>query len=304
MRTFYQNFALCIRNSLRIKPFVWITIRCITLVLISCSLVTQTFGEDIDWRLIKKVSLNDPPIDISTSLDGSHIFILTANAVLIYSRTVDKIVNRIPVNKAFDKISFSKGRNEFILTSTTSKSLNIIKIYPIYQINIDGLPFLGPSNAPVTVVVFDDYRCSACAVLEQIMKDVLEMYPEEAKLVIKHYPNSDHDFSVKAAVAARAAHAQGKFWEFHRALFEKQTSINDNTIQSLATQLALDMTKFNQDLHSQDIKAMVDRDISDGRKLGIKATPMVFINGKYLESKSLQGINDMIEAELNKKRSG
>lgn len=304
MRTFYESLALCVRNRWRMKPFVRITIGCITLVFISCSLVTQTFGGAIDWRLIKDVSLDDPPIDIATTQDGSHIFILTANAILVYARKDDKIINRIPVDKVYDKISFSKARNEFVLTSAASKSLNIIKIYPIVQINTEGLPFLGPLNAPVSVVVFDDYQCTACTVLDQILKDVVEMYREEVKLVIKHFPNSDHPFSIKAAVAARAAHAQGKFWEFHRALFEKQASLNDNTIQSIATQLALDMTKFNRDLKSQNITAMVNRDLWDGRQLDIKVTPTVFINGKYLERRGLEDISDMIEAELKKQPSG
>ena len=284
--------------------FVRIALQCITVVLISYSLMSSAFAKDIDWRLIKDVSLNDSPIDIATTQDGSYIFILVPKAILVYSRTNDKIINRISLDKRYDKISFSKARNEFVLISASSKSLNIIKIYPIAQLNIDGLPFLGPQNAPVTIVVFDDYQCSACTRLEQVLEDVLEMYPDEVKLVIKHYPNPDHPFSEKCAAAARAAHAQGKFWEFHRALFEKQDSISDNAIQSIATQLALDMTKFNQDLNSQKIKAMVNRDLWDGKQLKIKVTPTVFVNGKHLERRDFGGISDMIEAELNKQGSG
>jgi len=268
------------------------------LILISWSLVSQTVGEDIDWRLMKDISLNESPIDVVASFDGSYIFILTAKAVLVYARSVDKIVKRIPLNNAFDKLSYSGAKNELILTSTNSRALRIIKIYPLFQINTGGLPSVGPPNAPVTVVVFDDYLCSACALLENILNDVLQIYPEEVKLVIKPFLSSNHRFAVNAAVAAGAAHGQGKFWEFHRALFEKQASLNDDTIQTIARQLALDMTKFNQDLHSQDIKAMVDRDLREGRQLGISATPTVFINGKYLERISLGDISDMIEAEL------
>ncbi len=199
---------------------------------------------------------------------------------------------------AFDKLSYSGAKNELILTGTTSKALRIIKIYPLFQIKTSGLPFIGPPNAPVTVVVFDDYQCSACALLENILKDVLQIFPEEVKLVVKPFPISNHRFAVKAAVAALAAHGQGKFWEFHRTLFEKQTSLDDDTIQSIARKLALDMTNFNQDLRSQDIKAMVDRNLREGRQLGINVTPTVFINGKYLERLSLGDITDMIKAEL------
>lgn len=236
------------------------------------------------------ISLNDPQNDVVTSFDGSYIFILTAKAGLVYARSVDKIVNRIPVNHAFDKLSYSGAKNELILTGTNSKALRIIKIYPPYQITTGGLSFVGPSIAPLTVVVFNDYLCSACAMLENILNDVLQIYIEEVKLMIKPFPSSNHLFAMKAAVAARAAHGQGKFWEFHRALFEKQTSLNDDSIQSIAGQLALDMTEFNQDLRSQHLKAMVDRDLREGRQLCINVTPTVFINDKYLARISLADI--------------
>ena len=298
MRNLNERFEFSCRKGRKIKPILRVALRCITLCLISWSLVTQSFGADIEWRLLKDISLNDRPIDVVTSLDGSYIFILTSDAVLVYASSADRIVNRIPIDKAFDKLSYSGAKSELILTSTTSKALRIIKIYPIYQINTDGLPFLGPPKAPVTIVVFDDYQCSACAVLEQILKDVLQIYPEEVKLVVKHFPNANHSISTEAAIAARAAHAQGKFWEFHRALFENQSLLDKATIEAIARQLDLDMNKFNQDLRSQDIKAMVDRDLGEGRQLGINVTPTVFINGKYLERISLGDINEMIEAEL------
>ena len=152
----------------------------------------------------------------------------------------------------------------------------------------------------MTIAVFDDYQCSACALLEQILKDVRQIYPEEVKLVIKHYPNADHRISTEAAIAARAADTQGKFWEFHRALFKNQELLDKATIAAIARQLALDMTKFNQDLKSQTIKAIVDRDLREGRQLGINVTPTVFINGKHLERISLGDINEMIAAELKR----
>jgi protein-disulfide isomerase len=304
MRTFYrENFVLWVVHSWSGKSIVQTATRFLIIIFMSLSLVTSGFSADIDWRTIKDVRLDDPPIDVVTSFDGSYIYILIANAVLVYSRSVDKIVNRIPVAKAFDKLSYTGPQNELVLTSTTSKTLKIIKIYPIYQINTQGSPIFGPLNAPVTVVVFDDYLCSSCAIFEKDLKDVLKMYPEEVKLVIKHYPGATHSFSKKAASAARAAHVQGKFWEFHHSLFEKQTSLDDNTIKIIARQLGLDMNKFNQDLHSKDIMSLVDRDLMEGRRLGINVTPTVFINGKYLERLSLGDITDMIEAELNKRPS-
>jgi hypothetical protein len=161
---------------------------------------------DIDWRFMKDIRLNDPPIEVVASFDGSYILIPTTKAVLVYAPSVDKIVNRIPVNNAFDKSSYSGTKNELILIGANSKALKIIKIYPLYEINTDGLPSVGPPNAPVTIVVFDDHLCSACAMLENILKDVLQIYPEEVKLMIKPFPSSNHDVAMKAAIAALVAH--------------------------------------------------------------------------------------------------
>ena len=105
MKSFHKDFDLGVRMSCKRKSVWQITIRSILLILTSWSLVSQTFSQDIDWRLTKDISLNDPPNDVVTSFDGSYIFILTAKAGLVYARSVDKIVNRIPVNNAFDKLS-------------------------------------------------------------------------------------------------------------------------------------------------------------------------------------------------------
>ncbi len=76
MRIFYESFALCVRNSWRMKSVGRFAIGCITLVLISWSLIHNALSANIDWRLMKDVSLNNPPIDVVASFDGSYIFIL------------------------------------------------------------------------------------------------------------------------------------------------------------------------------------------------------------------------------------
>ncbi len=91
MRVLFESFTIFVRDNWQMKTFVWIAIRFITLFMISLLLSTQTFGSDIDWRKIKEVSLNDAPIDIAISPDGSYIFILTANAIVVYARKDDKI---------------------------------------------------------------------------------------------------------------------------------------------------------------------------------------------------------------------
>jgi protein-disulfide isomerase len=130
---------------------------------------------------------------------------------------------------------------------------------------------------------------------------VLDKYPNNVKLVIKNFPLPSHKFAYKAATGALAANIQGKFWEFHSKLFKNYNAINDTKIQDIAKELGLNMEKFNKDMQSQAIKSLISRDLDNGRQVGVRGTPTIFINGKTLRNRSIPGIYQVIEAELKKK---
>jgi protein-disulfide isomerase len=131
---------------------------------------------------------------------------------------------------------------------------------------------------------------------------VLDKYPQKVKLVFKNFPLSMHPFAYKAAVAALAAHAQGKFWEFHHTLFENYKVLNDAKIQAIAEELKLDMGRFDKAMQDPSIQKLIARDIKEGQQAGIAGIPSIFVNGKLPPEKSLHSIEDMIEAELKKKK--
>jgi len=130
---------------------------------------------------------------------------------------------------------------------------------------------------------------------------VLNKYPNEVKLVIKHFPLRNHKFARKAATAALAANEQGKFWEFHHKLFGNYKVLNDSKIQDIAKELGLDMEKFNKDMNSPVIAKLINRDLRNGRQVGVRGTPTIFVNGKISKKRGLSGFSDMIEAELKRK---
>jgi len=132
---------------------------------------------------------------------------------------------------------------------------------------------------------------------------VLDKYPRKLKLVFKNFPLPHHKFGIKAATAALAAHAQGKFWEFHDKLFENYRALNDAKIQEIARELDLDMERFNRDMRDSSIQKLVARDIEDGQQIGIEGVPTIFVNGKLPKHGRLQGIENLIEAELKKEKS-
>jgi len=131
---------------------------------------------------------------------------------------------------------------------------------------------------------------------------VLEKYPKEVKLVVKQFPLPNHAFARKAAVAALAAGKQGKFWEVHEKLFANQRELNDTKVEGIARDLGLNMELFTQDLKDPAIGSLIDRDLNNGRQANVRGIPTIFVNGKLLNQRSIQGFQEAIEAELKKKK--
>ena len=130
---------------------------------------------------------------------------------------------------------------------------------------------------------------------------MLEKYPTQVKIVEKNFPLQMHKFARQAATAALAAHKQGKFWEYHKKLFESISSLNDAKVQEIATQLGLDMDKFNRDLKDQAIQNIITRDLQEGTAAGVRGTPTIFVNGKPLAARNIEGFQQAIDEELKKK---
>jgi len=131
---------------------------------------------------------------------------------------------------------------------------------------------------------------------------VLEKYPNDVKLVIKHYPIPQHDYARKAATAALAAGKQGKFWELHEKLFASQNDLSDAKVEVIAGEIGLNMEQFNKDRKDPAIWSLIDRDINNGSQANVQGTPTIFVGGKLLTQRSLQGFQQAIERELKKNK--
>jgi protein-disulfide isomerase len=126
---------------------------------------------------------------------------------------------------------------------------------------------------------------------------VLENNAETIKIVFKNMPLRFHEFAGPSAKAAMAAFKQGKFWEFHDELF-KSKKLSNEVINNIAVDLGLDIDQFKKDMNSAEIRQMIEKDLMDAQKAGVTGTPTVFINGKKLKNRSLQGFQSMIDEEL------
>ena len=113
---------------------------------------------DMEWRILKDLNLQATPLDVTPSADGQWLFILTPGEILVYSFQEGKITDRISVDKGFDRIASLPRANALTLTSSTKKELRIILLEVVHKIDVTGLTFKGPQNAPVTIAVFTDYQ--------------------------------------------------------------------------------------------------------------------------------------------------
>lgn len=129
---------------------------------------------------------------------------------------------------------------------------------------------------------------------------MLEKYPDKVKLVFKHFPLRNHKYARKAAAAALAADRQGKFWEYQDQLFKNFSKLSDQKMQEVAHQISLDEGQFQKNMNDPKILAKISKDIQDGNKAGVRGTPTVFVNGRLLRQRSLEGFNSVIEKELQK----
>ncbi|MFA6132273.1 MAG: DsbA family protein [Patescibacteria group bacterium] len=161
-------------------------------------------------------------------------------------------------------------------------------------------PKKGAAEPKVTVVLFSDFQCQPCKDMADNLDVLLRTVPE-VQVVWKDMPNeSAHELSVPAAIAARCADDQGKFWEYHDMLFDRQVLLDESMLVTIASEVGLDTTKFQTCLDNQDPLPLVRKDYEEAVALAVTATPTIFI-GKDRTTGLLSA--DEIIAAVNKQLS-
>jgi protein-disulfide isomerase len=138
----------------------------------------------------------------------------------------------------------------------------------------------GPEDAPYTLVEYGDYECPDCGRLYVILRDLQREIPSRLRVVFRHYPLSGiHPHAQQAAEAAEAAAVQGKFWEMHTLLFERQEALQTKDLIFYAGELGLDVERFRNELKHQTYRDRVRADFIAGVQNGVYGTPGLFLNG-------------------------
>jgi protein-disulfide isomerase len=144
---------------------------------------------------------------------------------------------------------------------------------------------LGSLEATVTLVEYGEFECPHCGRAHFELKALRPLLPElDARFVFRHFARDEvHPFSVRAAVAAEAAGAQGAFWEMHDHLFENQHSLEHEDLERHAAAVGLDLDRFLRDVGDPRHLELVTAQREGAIESGITSTPTFFLNGELYE---------------------
>jgi len=140
---------------------------------------------------------------------------------------------------------------------------------------------IGPSDASITVVNYGDYQCPDCHKRHRMVQKMIDELVGTVRFAYRHFPLTNvHPRALRAAEAAEAAAAQGKFWEMHRSLYLSADKLEDRHLRHYAQAIGLDIQKFDQEMANPTYADRVLKDYYDSINNGITGAPTTFINGE------------------------
>ena len=154
-------------------------------------------------------------------------------------------------------------------------------------------PVKGAVAHDVVLLIFSDFQCPYCAQVHQTLQQFMGKHGEIVTLVYKHLPLAEiHPQALPAAFSAWAAGQQGKFWEFHDALFARPKELGEPLYQKTARTLGLNLEQFERDRNSDRARIAIGQDIQMARVLAVEGTPFLVLNGEVLP-----GAVELVELE-------
>ncbi|HEY9672709.1 MAG TPA: thioredoxin domain-containing protein [Waterburya sp.] len=148
---------------------------------------------------------------------------------------------------------------------------------------IGDSPATGASDQKIVLLEFSDFQCPYCAKAHTTLKQFMATHQNQVTLVYKFLPLTQiHPEAMSSAKAAWAANKQGKFWQFHDALFENQNKLGEPLYIATAKALNLDLKRFDQDRNSEAATAAIQKDMDMAEQIGVTGTPFLVMNGEFI----------------------
>jgi protein-disulfide isomerase len=164
-------------------------------------------------------------------------------------------------------------------------------------------PYIGPKDAPITIIEFSDYDCGVCkAAVPWVMAQVDDRR-SDIKLIVKESAVRGED-SRRAAIAAMAAHSQGKYREMHVALMNAPANAyTPANLEIIAQSVGLDIARWKKDMTDANLIRRVDRSVEEFDMAALQGTPSFLINGKFVGGFGQEELESLIEATRQQIRS-
>ncbi len=211
------------------------------------------------------------------SEDTMKIYYIALNTEQPYSDLRPKILDHIR------QLEQRKMVADYVKQLRAQNNIQIMLEPPREDVVVGATPVRGPAGAPVTVVEFADYQCPYCRGTEANVDKLRAQFKDQVRYSYRDFPLPNHQFAEKAAEASRCAADQGKYWEYHDALFTGDGSALDaKGLKDFASKEKLDTAKFDECLASNKHQAEVQQDLAQGQSLGVSGTPSFFINGYFV----------------------
>ena len=158
----------------------------------------------------------------------------------------------------------------------------------------------GPADAPLTFVEYGDYQCPYCGAAYPVVKRLQKSLGKKLRFVFRNFPLTQaHPYALIAAEAAEATALQGKFWEMHDLLFERQTLLKPEILPLWAKTIGLNVEQFENDINQDLVQKRIKEDRQSGIRSGVNGTPTFFINGtRYDGSPDYGSLLAALESEL------
>ncbi len=264
---------------------------------------------------IQEISTNNIPNKKSVSTGMMVALIAVVAIAAFFAGTYFSNLDSDAITKSDLEDALSKLESKITAQQASSQQAPSQPSQPV-KISLDDDPLRGDPNAPITIVEFSDFQCPFCARFHvQTLPLLLEEYIDTGKvnLVYRDFPiQSIHPNALPAAVAAECANEQGKYWEYHDTLFEKQNSWNRldsdtaiSTFSQYATDVGLEQQQFDSCLGSGKYLEEVQGDLRDGRDYDITGTPGFFIGNdkigfvKINGAQPFESFQRIIDAQLD-----
>lgn len=189
---------------------------------------------------------------------------------------------------------------------------------PIYEVPVSDTDYVryGPapedstprgcsgSHCPITIIEYSEFQCPFCERVQPAMKQLLTQYKGKVRHIVRDFPLSFHDRARPAAIAAKCAGEQGRFWQMYTVLFENQKALGDTDLAQYAEKVGVDKTKWVKCIkNTGPQETVIDANIASGIKLGVSGTPAYFINGRKLSgAMPYEEFRRVVEDELADKK--